>query len=263
MEAVPTPPAALLPGHVRHGHGPIRVLVLHDWLCDHSSYDALLPHLDTQAFSYVLMDLRGYGASRELPLDCSVQQIATDCIALADHLGWRRFHVIGHSVTGMLTQRLAVDIPERLLGAVALCPVSAAGNRLPADAYTFFASTVHDDAALARLLAHVSGGMPASWVAERVRRQRAVVDAEAAAGYLQMLAGTDFSGEIRDVATRFLVVVGDRDPGLGVEAMTRTFLAWHPEAVLEVINECGHYPMAQQPARLAAIMEGFMRRYPA
>ncbi|KAF1017078.1 MAG: Dihydrolipoyllysine-residue acetyltransferase component of acetoin cleaving system [Stenotrophomonas maltophilia] len=263
MKDVPTSPAALLPGHARHGHGPIRVLVLHDWLCDHSSYDALLPHLDTQAFSYVLMDLRGYGRSRGLPLGCSVQQIAADCIALADHLGWQRFHVIGHSMTGMLTQRLAVDIPGRLLGAVALRPVSAAGNRLPADMQAFFASTVHDDDALARLLAHVSGGMPASWVAARVRRHRAVVEAEAALGYLRMLVETDFSGEMRDVATRFLVVVGDRDPRLDAEAMTRTFLAWHPEAVLAVINECGHFPMAQHPARLAAIIEAFMRQHPA
>src|SRR6218665_3910074 len=38
-------------GHVRHGHGPIHVLVLHDWLGDHSSYDALMPCLDGDAFS--------------------------------------------------------------------------------------------------------------------------------------------------------------------------------------------------------------------
>jgi pimeloyl-ACP methyl ester carboxylesterase len=50
-------------GYVQYGDGPIRVLVMHDWLGDHSSYDALMPWLDGRAFTYVFVDLRGYGLS--------------------------------------------------------------------------------------------------------------------------------------------------------------------------------------------------------
>ena len=32
-------------GFTTNGHGPLRVLVLHDWFCDHSSWDATLPYL--------------------------------------------------------------------------------------------------------------------------------------------------------------------------------------------------------------------------
>lgn len=252
-------PTGLL-GHARHGNGPVPVLVLHDWLGDHTSYDALLPCLDTQRFCYVFADLRGYGLSKEQAPACRVQDIAADCLVLADHLGWEGFHVVGHSMAGMVTQRLAADAPARIISAIALCPVSAAGNRLPPDALAFFASTTTDDAALARLFSFVSGGMPADWVTEKVRQNRANVAPAARDGYLRMLVNTDFVADVHGVATPFLVIVGDHDPGLDADAMARTFLAWHPQATLAVMQGCGHYPMAQQPARLAALIEEFLSR---
>src|SRR5215469_3814458 len=53
-------------GFTTYGHGPLRVLVLHDWFCDHSSWDATLPYLTPDRFTYVFGDLRGCGSSREI-----------------------------------------------------------------------------------------------------------------------------------------------------------------------------------------------------
>ena len=50
-----------------------------------------------------------------------------------------------------------------------------------------------------------------------------------------------------------LVMVGDRDPGLDSAAMEHTFLAWHPNAELHVIRDCGHYPMQECPSYFAKI----------
>ena len=50
-----------------YGHGPIRVIALHDWFCDRSSWDTVLPYLSTAQFTYVFADLRGYGGSRQIP----------------------------------------------------------------------------------------------------------------------------------------------------------------------------------------------------
>ncbi len=145
-------------GYARHGEGPIPVLVLHDWLGDHGNYDAVMPWLDGEAFTYVFADLRGYGLSIELTGACTVEEIAADCLALADRLGRQRFHVVGHSMTGMITQRLAADAPSRVISAIAVCPISAAGNRLAPEALAFFASTADDDEALRRLFQFVCGG---------------------------------------------------------------------------------------------------------
>ncbi|MGU7780708.1 alpha/beta fold hydrolase [Burkholderia sp. PU8-34] len=55
--------------------------------------------------------------------------LAADCLVLADRLGWQRFHVIGHSMNGMVTQRVAANAPSRIKSAIAVYPVSAAGDR--------------------------------------------------------------------------------------------------------------------------------------
>jgi 3-oxoadipate enol-lactonase len=246
-------------GHLRHGDGPVRVLVLHDWLGDHTNYDAMRPYLDGDAFTYVFADLRGYGRSSHLTGAYTLDEVTADCLALADRLGWDGFHVIGHSMTGMVTQRLAASARERILSAVAVCPVSAAGQGLDAAARAFFEQVATDDDALRRLLRHVGGGLSRGWIEARLRQRRAAVSPVCRPGYLAMLNGPAFVDAVRGLDTRYLVVVGDRDPGLDAAAMRRTFLAWHPNARLAVVPNCGHYPMQECPPYFVALIEAFLR----
>lgn len=99
--------------YTQHGSGRECVLVLHDWNGDHTTYDPMLPYLDGFTFTYIFADLRGYGKSRYIAGEYTVAEISKDCLGLADALGWGRFHVIGHSMTGMATQRIAADAPAR------------------------------------------------------------------------------------------------------------------------------------------------------
>ncbi|WP_233828748.1 alpha/beta fold hydrolase [Paraburkholderia sp. ZP32-5] len=247
-------------GYVQYGNGPIRVLVMHDWLGDHSSYDALIPWLDDRAFTYVFVDLRGYGLSIELAGEFTIEEMAADCLMLADQLGWTRFHVIGHSMTGMITQRMAADAPSRIASAIAVCPVSAAGNRLSPDARAFFDSTIEDDDALRRLFKFVTGGLSDTWADRKVRQSRDTVAFTCRSRYLDMLTTANFVDDVRGLQTPYLVIVGDKDPGLDSEAMKRTFLAWHLNAELHVISNCGHYPMQECPPYFATVVEGFLKR---
>jgi pimeloyl-ACP methyl ester carboxylesterase len=245
------------------GHGPDGVLVLHDWLGDSRNYDAVRPWLDGTAFTYAFADLRGYGASCDLAATCSVEEIASDCLALADRLGWRQFHLVGHSMTGMVTERLAVDAPARLKSAVAVCPVSAAGNKLDAATKAFFASTTSDAAAFRRLIGFVSSGLGAGWAEAKLEQNRASVSSEISLRYLDMLTGTDFVADVQGAATPFLVVIGERDPGLDEAAMRRTFFAWHPNVELAVVRNSGHYPMQECPPCFAAVIEAFLKKHAA
>jgi pimeloyl-ACP methyl ester carboxylesterase len=245
------------------GHGPDGVLVLHDWLGDSRNYDAVRPWLDGAAFTYVFADLRGYGASRDLAAACSVKEIAADCLALADQLGWPQFHLVGHSMTGMVTERLAVDAPARLKSAVAVCSVSAAGNKLDAATKAFFASTASDAAAFRRLIAFVSAGLGAGWPEAKLIQNRASVSPDVALRYLDMLTETDFVADVQGTATPFLVVIGERDPGLDEAAMRRTFFAWHPNVELAVVRNSGHYPMQECPPCFAGIIEAFLKKHAA
>ncbi|HEX7814986.1 alpha/beta hydrolase [Dyella sp.] len=220
-----------------------------------------MPYLDGGAFTYAFVDLRGYGQSAGLTGEFTVREVASDCLRLADHLGWTDFHVIGHSMTGMMTQRIAADAPLRVKSAIAVCPVSAAGNRLSPEARTFFESAMQDNEALARLFKFVTGGLCDTWIDRKIRQNRETVASACRIKYLDMLVTANFVDEVRGLETPFLVLVGDKDPGLDASAMERTFLAWHPNAQLQVIPNCGHYPMEECPPYLATVIESFLRQH--
>jgi 3-oxoadipate enol-lactonase len=247
-------------GYTQLGNGSNHVLVMHDWLGDHSSYDAVMAYLDASTFTYVFVDLRGYGRSIELTGAFTIEEIAADCFALVDQLGWERFHVIGHSMTGMITQRMAADAPHRIKGAVAVCPISAAGNPLNPEALAFFASTCEDDESFRRLVKYVTGGLSDEWASYKLQQNRERVAPDCRLRYLDMLVGANFVEEVRGLDTPYLVIVGDKDPGLDAEAMKKTFLAWHRNAELQVMPNCGHYPMQECPPYFATIVERFLKR---
>lgn len=52
--------------------------------------------------------------------------MAKDAIALMDHLGWRKAHVFGHSMGGMIACKLAALVPDRILS-LALLNVTGGG----------------------------------------------------------------------------------------------------------------------------------------
>jgi pimeloyl-ACP methyl ester carboxylesterase len=246
---------------VLHGHGSEIVIVLHDWHSDHSNYDAVLPYLDTAAFTYVLVDLRGYGRSRDIAGEYTVAEIAKDCVALADQSGWQRFHLLGHSMTGMAVQRIAADVPARVKSVVAVCPVSAAGNCIDEATFSLFASTTEDDDRFRALLRYMSGGLSEQWEHAKLKQSRATVNPKCRVPYLTMLSRTNFVADVQGLQTPFLVMIGDHDTGLDAQAMGRTFLAWHPNTELVTVPNCGHYPMQECPPYFATVVERFMKRH--
>ncbi|KMW46849.1 alpha/beta hydrolase [Ralstonia insidiosa] len=258
---LPPQPSNTHLGFTLHGSGPEHVLVMHDWLGDHTNYDAILPYLDSTAFTYAFVDLRGYGLSMHLAGAVTINEIATDSFAVADHLGWRQFHLVGHSMTGMATQRMAADAPERIQSAVAICPISAAGNPLPEAAAAFFASTCDNDAAFCRLIQFVTGGLSDGWAKAKLRQNRACTAPEYRPRYLHMLTTTRFVEDVQGLETPFLIIVGSNDPGLDETAMKQTFLAWHPNAELVTLSQCGHYPMQECPPHFVQVVERFLLRH--
>ncbi|GKC98054.1 alpha/beta hydrolase fold-1, partial [Tanacetum coccineum] len=52
--------------------------------------------------------------------------MAKDAIAVMDHLGWKKAHVFGHSMGGMIASKLAALFPDRVMS-LALLNVTGGG----------------------------------------------------------------------------------------------------------------------------------------
>lgn len=247
-------------GHEVHGAGAEHVIIMHDWQGDHRNYDLAMPFFDTHAFTWAFADLRGYGWSRSMAGSHNAAEASADILALADALGWERFHVVGHSMTGMVVQRLAIDGGARIKSVVAACPVPACGMQMPADAYGFFKASVTDDAMYRGLLDEIGAkSLTPRWGDYKLGITRSSADPDTRVDYLNMFNGEDFSGEAKGIATPMLVLLGDLDhEGLRTGPMQETFGKWYPNAEIVSLAEVGHYPMQEKPVEFVTRIEAFM-----
>jgi haloacetate dehalogenase len=74
----------------------------------------------TDRYTVVCADLRGYGDSAKPPClpdrsNYSFRAMAADQVALMRHLGFQRFHLIGHDRGGRTGHRMALDHPDTVL----------------------------------------------------------------------------------------------------------------------------------------------------
>lgn len=253
-------------GHEIYGSGVEKVLVLHDWMGDAANYEPMKAYLDGNAFTFVFADLRGYGLSQKLEGTYTVDEIAADSLALANKLGWDRFHVVGHSMTGMAVQRLAIDDwmrgTKRLKSVVAITPVSADGYPATPEDREFLWSAIHNAEVSKIAFGALTGGkLGDTWASTKTGRNLATSDAEAMKGYYRMWLDTDFSAEAAaaEMQTPIRVIGGRNDlPGFLEPKLRSSFGAWYPNADLQFITDTGHYPMQETPAYLAALIQEFL-----
>ena len=81
------------------------------------------PQVDdlSDAFEPVTFDNRGIGAGPALDGPLTIEQMAADALAVMDRLGVDRFHVVGHSMGGVIAQDVALRWPERVASLALVC----------------------------------------------------------------------------------------------------------------------------------------------
>jgi pimeloyl-ACP methyl ester carboxylesterase len=250
-------------GHSVYGQGEEKVMVFHDWMGDAANYEPLIPYLDPVSYTYVFADIRGYGKSRHLAGAYSAEEVTADAFRLANTLGWKRFHVIGHSMTGMAVQRMAVDDrisgAKRLKSVIAITPVSADGY--PADEGTkkFLWDLIGNrNLSEQGFFALTGQRLSPAWGRVKTNRHFQTSSEAALKGYYRMWLETDFSAEARKakVETPFLVIGGRQDlPGFQEAHLRNTFGVLYPNVAFSFITDAGHYPMHETPVYLASLIE--------
>lgn len=249
-------------GHRIVGMGPQHVIIMHDWFSDCSSYEPIIAYLDTETFTYAFIDLRGYGKSKTVPGKYDANEASRDAIALADFLKWERFHVVGHSMSGMIAQRIMANAESRVQSIVAIAPSPASGFPKPPEVMAFLEDAARaNDASAAEIAKFLTSNRYTSRFIEfKVRNWRETSLPEARVAYLHMFSDTDFSTEVRGIQTPILVVTGEFDAEVGREQpMRKAFRASYPNVEFVELGGSGHYPMQEVPVLLTTVMENFMK----
>ena len=235
------------------------IVLVHGFMGGSAQWDglraALAPDLDV-----VAIDLPGFGANSHLQSLNSIEGYATWVIEQAQDRGLHRYHVLGHSMGGMIAQEIARKDSDRVERLVLYA--TGAQGALPGRFETIEESkrraTVEGNRATARRIA-------ATWFLKK----EASPDYEACARIAEqasldaIYAGLDamraWSGEaaLSEIEQETLIMWGDKDR---TYAWEQTQLLWKniPHASLAVIPGCAHAIHLEKPQLFHSILQDFL-----
>jgi 3-oxoadipate enol-lactonase len=109
------------------GDGPKTILFVNGLGDDLGTWSSQVPAFLESGYRVVTFDNRGVGASSMPAGPYTTEMFAADAKALVDHLGLKRFHLLGISMGGMIAQEYALRYPGDVASATLACTYAAPG----------------------------------------------------------------------------------------------------------------------------------------
>ena len=216
-----------------------------------------------RSFRVLAFDARGLGRSPATGSQYEMADLASDALALLDHIGWHTCPVFGVSFGGMVALEVAVTAPSRVDRLALLCTSAggAGGSSYPLHELADLAP----DERMAKSMALVDSRFSPEWFADHplddaIIRARAASATEPRSAerldgerlQMQARAKHDVSSRIGRIACPTLIACGRYD-GIAPVANSEWMAAHIPDAKLEVY-EGGHMFFIQDPAAFPAVV---------
>lgn len=240
--------------HEIHGEGPRTVVLLHGWMMSGRVWSRCLEHLRLDGLRVVVAHQRG---TEKSPAESfTLEEYATDAVALLDAIGADRATLVGHSMGGQIAQLVATKVPDRIEAMALLCPVPAMGLPLPEEAMQLFKGSATDRALGGTILDMACLQLEADAKAALLE-DSATVSSACIEGSLDAWTGGGFADALGSVRARTLVVATD-DPFLKPDFLTESVVQPIAGARLAVLPGPGHYVQVERPRETAALLEAFL-----
>ncbi|MCS6932700.1 MAG: alpha/beta hydrolase [Acetobacteraceae bacterium] len=235
------------------------VLMLHGLAESGEAFRAFVPHLARRA-RVVRLDLRGWGDSTPMPADYPwrFERLVADAVALLDHLGVGRAHLVGGKIGGTVALAVAARHPDRVARLAVLgAPASLRGmaSRAPAWREQIAREGVAawvDASNAGRMGSRMAPEQLAWWAALMARSPASTLD-----GFLRMVPGVDVTEEVHRIAAPTLVVT-TTGSGLGPVEEVRAWQERIPGSRLAVIESDSYHVAASDPDETAALVRDFL-----
>lgn len=249
------------------GHGPLVILV-HGMGGDRSTWHAQIDAL-SERYTAASVDLRGYGDSADAPEPLDFKRDFTaDLLAVMDHFGVRRAHLVGLSMGGRVVRGACLREPERV-ASLTLANTSPGFDAMDASEMDRFIAERSQRLSAGVLPADFGIGQARQMMAPGTNPAVVAVAAQAMqrlrpAQYLQVLAAStrqDRGDRLEDIACPTLVITSDQDRVYGA-AISDRMLARLPKARHVRIASAGHLSNLEQPQAFNQALRAFLDALP-
>ncbi|HVL65181.1 MAG TPA: alpha/beta fold hydrolase [Actinomycetota bacterium] len=247
------------------------VILLHGFPQDAFAWDEIVPRLVQRGFRTFAPFQRGYSARARPPSAAAYvfDELRRDVLALADHEGLERFHLVGHDWGAVVAWVVAGADPERVLTLTSLSiPHPEAYRRAVTTSLQALRSTYIGFFALPGVAERVLGarggrllrsllngvGVPdrhAERYAERLGSPEAM---RTALNWYRALFTSQARWTARPAEVPVLVVRGDRDPSVDPKAFELTAGLVRAPYRLEVIHGAGHWLPERHAAAVGELL---------
>lgn len=208
-----------------------------------------------QCSRVIRLDLRGHGLSDAPAGPYTMEELASDVLAVLDRLDVGQAVVAGVSIGGMIAQCLWALAPHRVRALILVD--SSLATALPA-VWRERAEAVrrHGIAPIVRDVAGrwVTPAFADSAAAHGLRTMLLRTPADGLAGCSGAIAGADMTPHATVEGPPVLVIVGDQDRSTPPAMAESLRAAWGGR--LEVLAGAAHIPNFEKPAELARVMRG-------
>ncbi len=232
-------------------------------------YRLLTPQLVAAGFRVVTTDLRGHGESSARWPDYSAAAVGSDLVALAQELGAGPAFVIGTSMAAGAAVWAATEAPALIAGQVL---IGAFVRDYPVGYESSFAGDLLIDALFAgpwdapAWSLYYQSLYPSTPPADLARYRGALKANLREPGRFDALnamlaaAKSDIEPRLRLVRGPSLIIMGTSDPDFADPAGEARWIAAQLGSAPVLVNGVGHYPHAERPDEVGAVIVEFLRR---
>lgn len=250
-------------------HSDQTMILLHGLLGSMDNWRSQANHLAKQdKIRCITPDLRNHGQSPRLS-GMRYKDMASDVLALADHLNIERFHLLGHSMGGKVAMELALNHADRLHQLIVVdiapkayklwhLPVFKALLALPIDniqsrkqANEYLSKSIDDDAERAFLLKNLK-------VAEKGGYEWRCNLQEITRSYLNIANFNPPEHAVFNSACLF--ISGENSPYIEPKADLELIRNNFPHARIQVIKDAGHLPHVESPKAFYQCIQDFLNQ---
>ncbi len=231
------------------GTGSKTMILMHEWMGDHTNYHTCIPFLNTSAFTYIFVDFRGYGLSKDIQGEFTFEEMVSDIKNLVSKLGLEEFYLLGHSMSSLIAQKLAMDLKNQIKELFLITPILPTGIKMKeASKQKLLDDVKNQNNVIENVVNQASKRYNNTWRNYRINLAHSCSTLEAKVSYMNMYLSNDFSEEIKGLDTKITVITGKHDlPAFHKNSLEKRFMNYYTNISFIECMESGHYPMIECP----------------